>query len=374
MTNVSAKTVGDVKRELNNLETKAAETNNKIKYTQAQINSAKNQITQIRIDMENISQEIIDLREEIEDLNVKIAEKDKETKELMAFFQESNGYSFYLEYVMGAESMSDFIYRFSITEQLTEYNNKMMTEMNDMIKSNQEKTVELNNKTVELTKKQGELSSNLVVLNNEKVALDEFDRSLSDEIKIARDNIAEYTRAGCKDTDDISVCVDIPSDSGFTRPLVNGYVTSEYSLGRTNPITGKVEAHAAIDVSSSNKSSRVYSVANGKVFATFYDTYSGNTVVIHHKIRTSSGYRYYTSTYCHLANIAVSKGEIVYRSTSIGIMGSTGIYTTGAHVHLAISTGRRYIDYISYKDYVAHSINPRIVISFPAYRVAWSSR
>jgi murein DD-endopeptidase MepM/ murein hydrolase activator NlpD len=372
---VSAKTVGDVKKELQNLETQAQDNENKIKYTETQINQAKKDIVQINIDMDNISAEIIAKNKEIENLNVEIQNKEAETKKLMEYIQLSNGQSFYLEYVVGAETLTDFIYRMSVTEQLSKYNSDLIIQMNNMIKANENRKIELNNKTIELNNKQKELGVNLKILASQKVKLDEFDRSIEDEIAIARENLQEYLNAGCKDSDDISVCVDIPSDSGFTRPFVTGYVTSEFSLSRINPITHSSEPHAAIDVSSSNKSSKVYSVANGKVFATFYDYYGGNTVVIHHKIRTSSGYKYYTSTYCHLAGISVKKGDIVYRSSQIGIMGNTGRYTTGAHTHLAISTGRRYIDYVAYDDYVAHSINPRIVISFPAGTYnAWNGR
>lgn len=371
---VYAKTVRDVKNELNQLEADAKENDNKIKYTEAQISQARKDITQINIDMDSIANEIIAKNKEIEQLGVEISDKDKETKQLMEFIQISNGYSFYLEYVMGAETMTDFVYRLSITEQLSEYNSRLIVEMNSMIKTNEARKVELSNKTIELNKKQDDLAVNLKILSNQKIKLDEFDRSLADEIAIARENIQDYTNQGCKDNDDISVCVDIPSDIGFTRPFITGYVTSDFSLSRVNPVTGVSEPHAAIDVSSSNKSTKVYAVANGKVFATFYDYYGGNTVVIHHKIKSGSTYKYYTSTYGHLANFNVSKGDVVYRNDYIGIMGNTGKYTTGAHTHLAISTGRRYIDYVQYKDYVAHSFNPRIVINFPSYRESWSGR
>jgi murein DD-endopeptidase MepM/ murein hydrolase activator NlpD len=249
--------------------------------------------------------------------------------------------------------------------------------MNDMIIANENRKVELNNKTIELDKKQEELAVNLKILANEKVKLDEFDRSIEDEIAVARDVLKMYKDAGCKDNENINVCASklLPEDSGFLRPMISGYVTSEFSKSRVNPITKKAEPHAAIDVSNYNKNNTlIYAVANGKVANVFYDQYGGNQAVIHHKIKSGGVIKYYSSTYGHLDAVYVKTGDVVFRNTAIGKMGNTGIYTTGAHLHMAISTGLRYKDYVSYKDYVTHSFNPRIVINFPAYRTYWSGR
>ena len=370
---VHAKTVNDLKSELNSLEANAKENKDKLKYTEAQINAAKKDITQINIDMVNISQEIIDKNKEIGDLNTEIKGKDKETKDLMEFIQLSNGYSFYLEYIMGSESLTDFIYRLSVTEQLTEYNSKLITEMNGMIKANEARKEELNNKTKELEQKQVQLAVNLKILANQKIRLDEYDRSIEDEIANARDVIQMYINAGCKGNENINVCGDIPVDTKFTRPFIKGVVTSEYGPRRYY-INGawKSDNHHAIDIANSGTTT-IYSVASGKVAKIFYDSAGGNQVVVHHRIMSNGKVKNYSSTYCHLAYALVGNGQVVSRDTKIGIMGSTGS-ATGPHVHLAISNGLRYIEYVSYNDYIAHSFNPRNVINFPSKGTYWYNR
>jgi peptidoglycan hydrolase CwlO-like protein len=369
MPNVNAKTVRDLRRELDKLEADAKANDDKIKYTDAQINKAHKDINQINIDIDNISAEIVAKNKEIEDCNNEIKAKDKEIKQLMEFVQLSQSNSFYLEYVMGAESMTDFMYRLSVSEQVLDYNDKLIKDMNNKIKENEARKVELNNKTKELINKQGDLATNLKILANQKVQLDEYDRSLEDEIKVSRDTLQMYEEAGCKDDDDINVCISktLPGDVGFTKPFIRGYVTSEYSTGRVNPITGNLEAHKAIDISNSDKNNTiVYPVANGKVANVFWDKYGGNEVVVHHKIKVGGTYNYYSSTYVHLAAVYVKIGDVVLRNKAIGKMGNTGLYTTGAHTHLALSTGLRYKDYFTYNDFVARCFNPRNVISFPA--------
>jgi len=54
------------------------------------------------------------------------------------------------------------------------------------------------------------------------------------------------------------------------------------------------------------------------------------------------------------------------------MMGTTGS-STGYHLHLAISTGLRYKDYVSYSAYVARCVNPRTLINLPSYG-SWADR
>ena len=373
---VSAKTVGDLKGELNALEKEAKDNKNKIIYTDNQIKKAKQDIIKINKDIDRMANEIIAKNKEIESLNIEIKEKDNEVKELIEFAQLSSNSLLHAEYIMGSESLTDFIYRVSVTEQLTEYNNKLINDMNNMIKVNEERKIELNKQTKQLENKQVELSSNVKILANERVKLDEYDRSIEDEIKVAREVLQMYINAGCKDLEDINVCANkiLPEDTGFLKPMQYGYVTSEFSMSRINPITGVAAPHAAIDVSSSNKSINLYPVANGKVANVFYDNCAGRTVVIHHRIKEGSIYKNYSSTYAHLETVNVKIGTAVFRNTVIGTMGSSGYCSTGPHLHLAISRGHRYKDYVSYSAFVANSINPRMVINFPSYRVTWYNR
>lgn len=376
LTQVTAKTVNDLEKELDQLLAEAQDTKNQLKYTVEQINKAKNDITNINKEMVNISKEIENKTNEIAQLNENIKAKDAETKELMEFVQISSGGSFYLDYVMGADTLTDFIYRASITEQLLDYNNQLIIQMNDMIKANEQAKIDLNNKTIELANKQEELSKNLKVLASQKIKLDEYDRSLEDEIAVARDVLQMYRDAGCGKYEDLNACAArlLPADSGFKRPLTKGYVTSEYG-SRTYYLNGKLvsDVHYAIDVSNSG-TTNVYPVANGKVAKVFYDSKGGNQVVIHHKIISGGVTKYYSSTYCHLASVNVRDGTVLTKDMPIGIMGATGS-ATGPHVHLAISNGLRYKDYVSYNDYIAHSFNPRNVINFPSgtYRT-WYDR
>ena len=122
--NVSGKTIAQLREELRKIEEREKENTNNIYKTETEINNTKNQISANYSQIDQINKDMIAADEEIKRLETEIEEKDKATKNLMSSLQATNGNSFYIEYLFGADSISDFIYRFSITEQITTYNEK----------------------------------------------------------------------------------------------------------------------------------------------------------------------------------------------------------------------------------------------------------
>lgn len=372
---VEAKTIADLRQELQNIEKKEQENNQKIVQTESEINKTKQDISVIYTSINNISDEMIKTEQEITDLSEKIELRDTDTKSLMASLQKTTGNSFYIEYLFGSETISDFVYRYAITEQITEYNSNLIIEMNEMIKANEEKKVELEKKKIELNEKQSILANQLTELSYTKTRLYEFDRSIEDEIANSKSVIQMYKNAGCSESEDLNTCANrlLPPDTKFWRPFNTGYVTSNfgyrdaiYSGGNLISYSG---FHEGIDLSNGlGLNNKIYSIANGKVVKIFYDQWGGNQIVIHHNINGS----YYTSSYAHLSRILVNEGDIVTKDTVIAMMGSTGS-STGPHLHLAISTGLRYKDYVYYSQYVARCVNPRNLINIPSYG-SWSDR
>lgn len=367
----SAKTLGQYEQELIQKQQQEAEKKEAIKRTDSEISSTKIKIQNTHTQINNARVEIEQKTKEIEELTQKILDKDAETKALMKYFQISTGESEMLEYVMGASSLTDFIYRVSIVEQLTKYNTDNINEMNKLIKENENKKIELAEKQSELEGLQVSLSKSLSFLASTKVNLYEELQTVSESIKNAQSVIAMYKKAGCKSGDDVNVCAKklLPPDTSFWRPLTSSYISSEYGW-RTSPISGRRELHPALDMPAARGTS-MYPAAGGKVVKTVNcpSCSCGNQIIIHHNINGN----YYTSFYCHLSSINVSQGAVVSKDTVIGYVGSTG-NSTGPHLHLAISTGLWYSQYYSYSDFVARTVNPRNIINFPAGRTRWSNR
>lgn len=371
----SAKTLRDLTNEVNKAQSKAQENKNNIQLTESQMATVKNEIEAIYKDIDRIQKEIEQKNKEIQQLQVKIEQKKEESKNLFRFLQISSGESVYLEYIFGAKDFTDFIYRVSEVEQLTKYNDQVMKEMKELIEENDKKSKELAVKEKELGSKQEELNVNLAKLGEQRESLGETQKSLDEDVANAKEVLQMYKNLGCKMDEDISTCGTTSSNgggavitsNGFYRPLVQGCITSGY--GNRNFNGGKF--HYGIDASSSSNiyNTKVYPMAAGRVAKILYASsgnMGGNEILIHHTVNGQN----YTTDYAHLASINVSQGQVVTKDTVLGIMGSTG-FSTGPHLHFALSKGRYYLDYYSYNTFIANSLNPGNYVSLPN---CWNGR
>ena len=204
--NVSAKTLADLRRELNEIEKREQDNNNSINMTSAEIQRVQNEIGSIYKEVDTITKDIATATEEIKELNEKIEQKDESTKTLLASLQKTEGNSFYVEYLFGAESIEDFIYRYAITGQLTEYNSDLINKMQSMIKENEEKKVTLANRQKDLESRQKTLTEKISQLTLDKLKLEDVGSSIEDEIRNAKQVIKMYIDAGCGENEDINTC------------------------------------------------------------------------------------------------------------------------------------------------------------------------
>jgi murein DD-endopeptidase MepM/ murein hydrolase activator NlpD len=120
---------------------------------------------------------------------------------------------------------------------------------------------------------------------------------------------------------------------------VKGAITSKFGP-RVSPFTGKKALHAGIDIGVPT-GTEVRSPASGKVVVAAYDGRMGKFIRIDH------GYGIET-TYGHLSKIHVKYGDKVHRGDLIGLVGSTGKFSTGPHLHYQVAVNDTVVDPIHY--------------------------
>lgn len=377
--NVEAETLADLRSELATLKKEQSATNSQKNLTQSKINQINKKIAQTGADITACEEEIEAKEVEIEELGISIEKKDKEIKEIMQFYQIASSEDFYLNYIFGAEDYTDFIYRYSISEQLASRNQELMEEMEDLIVENKSKIIELGEKTVELEELTVSLQSSVSSLGNDLKSLVEDAVDIADEIKSVNELISFYVSQGCKENEEVSKCVSIPYDTEFIRPLKKGVVTSEFG-SRFHPIYKVWKFHAGIDLGGNGEGTAIYAAANGRVAAIIKKTScGGNRIYIHHNINGT----YYTTAYLHVLAINVSVGDIVTQGQKIATVGggaSTKSYdkcSTGAHLHFETGAGLYFgsapYGYSSYSTYVKKLVNPRTKVYFPKKGTYWYS-
>jgi len=373
-----AETLGDYQNKLYQYEQEVKNAKDAISKNEQEIKNIESQIASIKSELKAMSQKIDEMAEEIKRYDQEIKEKSLETKQLFQYLQIASGENVYLEYAFGAENITDLIYRMSIVEQLTEYNQKTIQKLEKMIEENKQREKELNKKQKEMNAKQQNLVAKSKSIGENNITLGESAVSSEAQVKIYKDIVNRYVQAGCKTNDVIGVdCARAVSASGFYRPITRGYTTSEFGY-RWGTL------HQGLDVSNSDPyNTKIYPVADGVITSKYIDEYGALQLGIEHYYNG----KYYTSLYYHMSQYApgLYVGKHVTVNDYIGYMGMTG-WATGPHLHLELSdcrvfnaydkncsTWSKYVNYL-WQKYYNGSKGPRDLIYFPSEGVWFNGR
>lgn len=376
-----AETLQDLFDNLNTLEDELKENASDKNLTEEKIKQIKNNIIKFGLDIKKIENSTIKLNNDITNLNEEIEVKDEEIKILINFLQLTSSQNMYLEYAMGASSITEFIYRFSVIEQLTNYNESLIKDISNKIEEKNNLSKALQSEKKMLEKKKVELSVEQNKLGEKMNFLDEDARSLEEDIADARKTIDNYKKLGCKNNDILEICSRIPPDSNFLRPLNQGRITSTYGI-RDNPLNpgqGEYVWHYAIDIGGNSIGTSIYAAAAGRVVLVRYaatpwipnSSCGGNYIIIQHKI----GDIYYATRYFHLNDILVTENQEVTKETIIGLVGGGESYdrcTTGPHLDFAIAKGVYSQDFYYFRE--PYTLDPTSMINFPVLGIWYNNR
>lgn len=332
-----------------------------------EVNKIKNRINTIKNQIDETGKEIETLESEIKKSNQEIEDKQMEIKKIANYYQLSGDENFYLEYILGADSITDMIYRYSISEQLADYNDKMIKELDELIKSNEQKKTELNKKQSELGELNQKLYKEQSKIEEDIAKIEGTLPSTEGQIAFYQERVEYYKSKGCSSNDVIGVTCDIPvqvsrdnssvdpgaivGTNGFRFPVNGGIITQSYgNYGHKGTDIGKYCG------------APIYAVAAGTVYyvGSDLDTYGALMVLIVHNVNG----RLVFSQYAHLSGYNVSVGQEVTNDTVIGYMGDTG-YSFGCHLHLEMSVDYGWAYNAIYPDYVGYITNPFNYVPYP---------
>lgn len=376
---VKAKTLRDIKNEVEAAEKALKQNKNKQAETEAEMKDVKTKVYNNLVEVDNILKKIALLNDEISELDKKIVAKQAEIKKLLNFVQKTKSNNAYLEYIFGAESFSDLIYRISVAEQLSRYNDSLITTYNEMIDKNEKDKADLEHQQESLVETRKKLETEYEKLSKGLREIEDAEPTLEENVELQRKTYQFYVDLGCKLDDDLNTCGKklLPPSTALYRPLekayyVNGFGPRCYWL-RGNKIC---DFHKGMDLSQSGSAVPVYSAGTGRVVYVAQQpnawSCGGQVVLISHNING----KYYTSHYIHLRKIFVKKGDLVTKDTIVGYMGgnpSIETYdscTTGQHLHFGLSEGM----FTTWAKTKAASIDPTTMVNFPKVHTRWADR
>ena len=343
-------TLRGLRQELSDLEAQKRKNDNQKKATEAEIQANNLAILTAQEEIEESRTKIENAKIEIEESNKEIADLHEETEKLMAYFQLMQGENVYLEFITDSSSMTDLVMRSDAVNQIANYNQKKLVELDELIKTNEKLQADLIEYEDELQKKIVDYEDKISNLQYDLSGIGEVGMSLEAQISSQRDLIKSYEDMGCDEDQDLDVCAGINGSNIWYKPLTKGRISSKFGQ-RVDPFSGKIKIHRAVDIAGNPEGTNVYSAGNGIVIATMdakseYEngggkTCGGNQVYI----KITVGGQKYTIQYAHLLEIDVKVGDIVDVNTVIGKQGGgpkTSRWescSTGSHLHFGVVEG-----------------------------------
>lgn len=343
---VDATTLQDLYNDVSSLEKSYNAAKNKAAMTEAELRNVRATISNIESQIKITQQEITKAEADIQASENDIAKKKEETNQMLLYLQlmNSNGDSV-LEYVFDADNYTDFIYRYAVVTQMSDYNQGLMDELNALISTLQTKKVELANKQTDLSNQKTKLQEQYAIIQVQYKTEQDEGLDIADQISEKKKLIKLYQSRGCSMNQDVNSCTSAAAVDGWTYPLKSFRQTSNYGWDENR-------YHYAVDLGTPEGSS-VYAVANGTVVSAKVGTNGCGGMII--QIRHNYNGSNYISLYMHLIDSYVKMGDVVSGGQVIGTSGGGPIEvakwgdkcTGGAHLHFTMSAGANLVGYSS---------------------------
>lgn len=345
--------ISSVKGKIKDLENQKSSLKNYIAKLDREANALAGQIRELQEDIEAKKEEIQKKEEELLEAQ-EVADKQYEDMKIRIQYLYENGTPSYLELLLTAESMSDFLNRSLYAADVSRYDRKMLEQY-----IAQKEAVEEAKRQLE--KEEEELGLMAEAAKEQKETVDALIRTKSAEIQRYQSEIDAQNHEAAGYKEDLeeqekllnrieeqiaaAAAANASADdgdggaSGFLWPCPSSRrITSGFGP-RKQPIAGASTNHKGIDIGASHGAAIVASAA-GRVTTATYSGSAGNYVVISHGNGMST-------VYMHCSALYVSAGDMVSGGQNIAAVGSTG-FSTGNHLHFGVIKNGAYVNPLNY--------------------------
>ena len=324
--------INETTQELTEVTEELSQNLQQIQKLDESIQKSEQTLEEVNGKIEGLEKQIIQIEEE----KLKITQKYEIQKQLLdirlsAIYE--NGSSTYLDVVLGAKSISDFISTYYLLTELASYDMDLLEQV-----SNKKTEIEHKSLQVEKAKKQLELEKRTsqktqITLSNTKLLRENYVSKLSVEEQEIQAKIDEYNLQVQQIETEIKALAKLINfgedynGGPMQWPIYGHYtITSNYGM-RVHPITGIYKLHTGVDISA-GIGTDFTAIANGVVVKAEYNGAYGNMVIIDH----GGGVQ---TLYAHGSEIIATLGKQVKAGDVLLKVGSTG-YSTGPHAHFEV--------------------------------------
>lgn len=344
-----AATEEELKAQQKDLNEKIDETKSELSGVKAQKSTTLSQITRLNEQISNYQGEIYNLEAQLDTLNVQIDEKQQLLDETIAKYNEQqellnrrivmlyeSGSTSYLDMLLSADGLSDFISRYYLISQLAEYDQDLLNKIEAT--KNQ---VETEKAELDTTKQEVETAKDSIKAKKDSISVAVADKNrivstLSAEEAELNDELEELEADKRQIQSQLAAIARGRGGYTLSSPSESGYICPLPNRTRANITTGygAYRGHTGSDFACPS-GTPIYAVKDGDVVISTdlvrangtYRSY-GRYVVVAHNDGTMT-------LYAHMSSRAVSQGQHVSQGQVIGYVGSTG-NSTGPHLHFEV--------------------------------------
>lgn len=337
-------TSSELNQQKDNIQSQINEVDKELKALEAEMGTVEKQVSQLNTQIAKCQGEIDSLNVRISQNEVKLkqAEEDyiKQKKALnnRIVAQYEEGETSYLDYLLGSESLTDFISKYYIIGEIAELDNALLNNIENTKKEIEQTKQQLEqdkiNMEAQYNSLQAKKSERQVYVN--QLTIDKKD------LQAAREEYDAQLEQVKKDIQKLAQSNKNSSyiGSGIMAWPTPGYytVTSPYGY-RIHPIYKDYRLHNGVDLAAPGGANFVAAESGTVILAKRYGGY-GNCVIIDH----GGGI---TTLYGHGTSILASVGQYVTKGTPILTVGSTGV-STGNHAHFEVRINGSTVDPLPY--------------------------
>ena len=342
--------ISETKKELTSVQNDKKLTLKDIDNLDKQIETKESEIAYLENDIATLEKNIVVAEENIQYSVEQYEKKDLLRQERLVAYYKCGDLSFW-DTLLASESITDFFYRYRLLNSIIDYDNQLLTELEEQRIEIENQKVELENNKVLCEEKKATAEEQKLALGDVKEVRVTYLAKLEKTEDLLEESIDELQKKADELTKELQKLASSSTTSKYTGgtmtwPLPGFYsITSPYGNG-LHPVLKVYKMHTGVDIAGGGCNGKnVVAAADGTVITAGWISGYGYTVVIDH----GGGI---VTLYAHSQKLLVKKGDKVKRGQAIMLVGSTG-YATGPHLHFEVRVNGKYVNptagYISAK-------------------------